>query len=576
MAVEGASVLRYAFGMYGLAIALSCEGVIRIPPPEGEVVEDSAVGGDTGVEVVSDGPNVLLIVADDASWFDFGAYGSPDAITPNLDELAAESIRFTRAYAAAPMCSPARHNLYTGMAPVRSGAYPNHTFVQPGTLSVVQYLREVGYRVALTGKSHVEPDVIFDFEKLGAGPEPELDAVDAFVGEVAEADQPFFLVLGSNEPHTPWDKGDETSWSTEEVTLPPSWVDTPETRLQFTLYHSELEVLDTQVGEVLAMLDAHGVADDTLVLFSSEQGAGFPFAKWTLYEAGIRTALTARLPGVVEPGSVSDALVDSSDLLPTVLELAGVEIPEQMEGRSLVPVLRGEADEGKAFSFAEQTSRGINEGPDQYPIRSVTDGDYRLIVNLTPGVTFTNGITQGEELDVWDSWLAKASLDPNAAERVIAYQHRPAIELYDLAADPYNVENLAELDEHQDRIAALQAELDAWMEDNGDLGVDTELAAEDHQVDTNPAPAMPRALTAEAGSGIVELAWEHDHTSELSGFRVFRSEREHTGYTELVALVEGTNFVDDTAGAGRWCYRVRAVAEDGYESWGSYAACAEP
>jgi N-sulfoglucosamine sulfohydrolase len=162
-------------------------------------------------------PNIVFILADDLTMYDIGCYGSVDAITPTIDSLAANGMQFNRCYQTAPMCSPTRHSIYTGMYPARTGAYPNHTFVSEGTQSVTHYLRELGYRVALSGKRHILPREIFDFEYLGNDNNPQFDLVDAFIADATQKEEPFVLFLTSNEPHTPWDKGDRSPMTRQHL-----------------------------------------------------------------------------------------------------------------------------------------------------------------------------------------------------------------------------------------------------------------------------------------------------------------------------------------------------------------------
>jgi N-sulfoglucosamine sulfohydrolase len=180
-------------------------------------------------------PNFVFIIADDASHFDVGCYGG-QAYTPNLNALAREGMRFTQCYQSSPTCSPTRHNIYTGQYPFKTGAYPNHTFANPGTKSIVHYLKPLGYRVALSGKTHIQPKEVFPFEYLSKGNNPDFGAVETFIAECESNDTPFCLFLTSNEPHAPWDKGDPSRYAANEVELPYTFVDTPETRDAMTRY----------------------------------------------------------------------------------------------------------------------------------------------------------------------------------------------------------------------------------------------------------------------------------------------------------------------------------------------------
>ena len=428
----------------------------------------------------SDRPNLVLMIADDCTWSDLGVYGG-QAKTPNLDRLASEGMKFERCFQAAPMCSPTRHNLYTGIYPVKSGAYPNHTFVKPGIKSLPHYLRQLGYRIGLTGKTHISPKEAFPFEytfvKEGKSKlrEPDFTAVERLIAESKKNGNPFCQVICSKEPHKPNTKGPRHLYPPEKIVLPEYFVDTPSTRKEMQEYFAEITFFDRQVGQVMEILDRQGVADDTLIIVLSEQGSAFPFAKWTCYDAGLRSGLIARWPGEVEPGSLSNAMVEYVDILPTFLEIAGAEIPEALEGRSFLPVLRGETDQHKDFAYGLMTTRGINGGSAYYGIRTIRSDRYHLIWNLTPEARFRNVIVGYDSFQEWD---AKAkSGDEHARRWVNQYYTRPEYELFEPAKDPLEIDNLVGRPEFADTFAELKQRLEAWMAGQGDKGQATEMAA---------------------------------------------------------------------------------------------------
>ncbi|WP_346859417.1 sulfatase [uncultured Draconibacterium sp.] len=427
-------------------------------------------------------PNIVFILADDCTNWDIGCYGSVDSKTPNIDKLASEGMLFTRCYEAAPMCSPTRHNIFTGLYPVKTGAYPNHTNAIQGTESIVQYLSPLGYRVALSGKRHIGPETVFPFQYLGTKNNPEFDLVEGFLKEVKDSQEPFALMLTSNEPHTPWTKGDATQFNPEKIVLPPHYVDTKETREAYCRYLAEINYLDGQVEQALTLLDKYGFTENTLVVFASEQGNSFPFAKWTCYEAGVKSALIAKMPKKIQSGTTSNAIVEYSDLMPTFIDLAGGKVPEKLDGKSLLPIMLGQAEKGKDYAYSLQTTRGIYDGSEYYPIRAVVNDRYRYIWNITPDVEFKNVVNnRGEKGTIWyKSWEEKAVTDANAKALVKRYRSRPEEELYDIIADKWCEKNLAELPEFESIKKVLRSELINWMEECGDEGLKTEMEAFDH------------------------------------------------------------------------------------------------
>ncbi len=431
----------------------------------------------TGSLAAKESLNFLLIMADDLTVNDASVYGG-QAATPNMEALAAQGMRFDRCYQAAPMCSPTRHALYTSLYPVRSGAWPNHTYVYDGVKSIAHYLQAAGYRAGFSGKTHINPPEAFPFEYLSEAAKnknPDFPAVDRFLADCVEQDQPFGLILCSNEPHTPWNKGDPSAYPPEELVLPPVMVDTPATRADYSKYLAEISYFDSQVGQAMELLKKYGLENNTLVVVLTEQGNAFPYAKWTCYDAGLHSGMIVRWPGTVRPGSETQALVEYIDVLPTFFDAAGLTVPDGLDGRSFLPVLTGLADNHKDYVFGLQTSRGIHNGPGYYGIRSVRDAQFRYIRNLTPEITFTNWVTKQ---DWWEEWKAAAA-DGNthASLLVSGYQSRPAEELYNCQADPWNRHNLAGDPELAHVLQRLRNRLDQWMESQGDQGQPTELAA---------------------------------------------------------------------------------------------------
>ncbi len=438
-------------------------------------------------------PNVVLIIADDMTWHDSGAYGSEDVPTPNIDRLAREGMLFRRAFQATAMCAPTRQQIYTGIDPVRSGAYPNHAWVREGTQSVFTYLKAFGYRVGLTGKTHIGPRASFPFEYVGDEeggmsstedlPPVDMNAAEAFINR--KDGKPFFLVVASHNPHGPWTNGDPSIFDPGTFHVPPYMADTPGTRKLMAAYYAEITALDGEVGQVLEMIDKAGLAENTIVIFTSEQGSSVPFAKWTLYDAGIRTDLIVRWPGHVAAGSSTDAMVDYDDVAPTLLAAAGAPPRPDLDGTSFLDVLTGRSDKHRDYIYGVHTNTGIIAG-DPYPIRAVRDGRYKLIVNLESGNRYLNALnnTQRGGWMIRDWTAAAKAGNKRAAERIQAYEHRPPVELYDLGTDPFELRNQADNPALADVRKRLQARLDAWMKQQGDQGIATERQAYDH---INPA-----------------------------------------------------------------------------------------
>ncbi len=422
-------------------------------------------------------PNIVFIIADDLTYSDIGCYGGVNVATPHIDSIASDGMKITRCFQASAMCSPTRHNIYTGLYPIKSGAYPNSTLAKEGTKSVVHFLGDLGYRVALTGKRHIQPESVFPFEYLNEKGDPDLQALERFWSQ--ESGQPSCAFICFNEPHTPWTKGDASEFDPDKLVLPPYFVDTDETRRQLVNYYAEVQDLDQSVGKVIALLDRLEMREKTLLIFVSEQGIAMPFAKWTCYESGLQSAFLARWPGKIAPGSVSNAMIEYVDILPTFIEVAGGASIEVLEGESFMPVLLGQREHHKDYAFALQTTRGISNGSEHYGVRSIRSHRYKYLINLTPETRFQNNLTEdkGGWTAFWKTWVDAAKTDPFAEETVHRYQWRPAEELYDLESDRYEFNNLAGQKDLKEVQHDLRRRLLEWMDQQGDLGQETEMAA---------------------------------------------------------------------------------------------------
>ena len=266
---------------------------------------------------------------------------------------------------------------------------------------------------------------------------------------------------------------------TAKVKLPPYLVDTPRVREDFSNYLAEITYYDSQVGEIVGLLEKHKLTDNTLVMVVSEQGNAFPFAKWTCYDHGLQSAMVVRWPGKVKAGSETDAMVEYVDVTPTFIDVAGGEPIAPVDGLSFLPVLQGKAKVHKEHVFGIMTTRGIINGTDAYAIRSVRDSRYKLILNLNHESKFTNACTK---MPLFQSMIAKAKAGDKTAKRLVhAYQHRPAVELFDMEKDPLEMNNLANHADYKKHVVRLRKKLESWMEEQGDKGVETELKANERQ-----------------------------------------------------------------------------------------------
>jgi N-sulfoglucosamine sulfohydrolase len=428
-------------------------------------------------------PHIVLYLADDLGVDFLGCYGNKTIRTPQIDALAASGVKFTRMFAASPTCSPSRASMYSGLYPLRNGLMGNHTDSRPDVKSLPHYLRDLGYRVVLANKSDVRPQAAYPFEILKATlpPNPnflrryrgeglDVKAVDAFLARHAQEkpEQPLCLVLADNNPHVIWEKNH--TYDPATLPIPPIMVDTPKTRTALANYYQEITTLDERVGQVLGSLKKYGFEQDTLFLFTSDQGPEWPHCKWTAYDTGLRVPFLARWPGRLKAGASSHALLSLVDLLPTFNELAGGKPIEGLDGRSFANVLLGKERHGREFIFASHTGDGeMNKSPQ----RCIRDERFKLIFNLNPERKWTTHFTLVEGIpdshaEVYQTWLAKAKEDALSAHLVNLIERHAQWELYDTRNDPYELTNLIDHLRQDKRVTRLKAELIKWMKEQGD------------------------------------------------------------------------------------------------------------
>jgi uncharacterized sulfatase len=415
-------------------------------------------------------PNIVLFLADDLSWADCSINGGREIRTPNMEKIAKEGMTFSHAFVASPSCAPSRAALLTGLNCARNGAMFNHAKPHPHIKKWPAYFRALGYEVAAIGKTaHYAQVKDYGFDYFSHFNYHEDDCVTAAVSwiEKRESQKPLCLIVGTNWPHVPWPK--DSQYDPDSLTPPSTHVDTTETRKSRALYAQAVANADRDLGLVY---DAarRKFGDNIFFLFSADHGAQWPFGKWNCYDAGIRSPLVILWPGRIAAGARTNAMVSWLDFLPTCLEVAGEKPAGDLDGRSFLPVLLGEKNQHHEYIFTTHSGDGrMNE----YPMRSVRDRNWKYIRNLDPTREFHTHIDRAESMGYWDSWMEKAKTDPKAEAIVQRYLHRPAEELYDLAADADEIRNLAADADQAGRLKELRRLLDEWMSAQKDPGLET-------------------------------------------------------------------------------------------------------
>ena len=425
-------------------------------------------------------PNIVWISNEDMSPR-LGAYGDRVARTPVLDRFAASSIRYTRVFASAPVCAPSRAAIITGMHQSAIGAHHMRTTEDrvpelPGPYLAVppfyvkafpEYLRAAGYYTTNRSKTDYQFGVPFTiWDDLGA---------KAHWRSRRDKSQPFFSVFNLEITHesrifpgSATRKGKPPVTDPARVTVPPYYPDTPAVREDLAYLYDNISTMDAQVGEILRQLEEDGLADTTIVVYWSDHGDGIPRSKRSLYDSGLRVPLMIRLPASfpdARRGTVVDDLVSLIDLAPTMLSLAGVAVPAHMQGRVL---LGPDAGVPPAYVFAARDRMDA-----EYDMmRSARDARFLYIRNFQPELPYAGHIIYRNQSAIMQELLRlHADGKLTGAQALWMRNNRPAEELFDIRADPHQVNDLARDPRYRETLARMRAAVNEWMTRIGDQGL---------------------------------------------------------------------------------------------------------
>ena len=412
-------------------------------------------------------PHLVVLLADDHSAADMSVYGAKDIPTPHLDRMAAAGMVFERAFVNSPSCAPSRAALFTGLHPAKNGAEPNHAKVHAHLKRLPAYLKELGYETVSFGKTshyvHVTEQGFDRAEHFGYHDHAGVQACIDYLKQ-RKSEKPLALVFGTNWPHVPLPQPEGVDPA--KVRVQPMHIDTPEFRHYRARYINAVMKMDAEIGAVYEAAKEHLGIENTFFLQTSDHGAQLPFGKWNLYDEGTRVPLIAQWNGKIAAGARTMALAQWIDVLPTLIEVGGGRPPVDLDGKSLVPVLTGQTDTHRDAIFTTHT--GDND-MNVYPSRSMRTARWKYIRNLHPEFRFTSHIDRSaneDSLAYIASWERAAQTDPQAAFLVKRYRERPAEELYDLEADPFELNNLASSNAAQ--FDEMRRGLDTWMKTTGD------------------------------------------------------------------------------------------------------------
>lgn len=449
-----------------------------------------ALLGSAATASAADRPNILFIIFDDWGWRDAGAYGSTWVKTPHFDRIAKEGILFTNAYTSNPKCSPCRASILTGRNTWQLEEASCHNGLFPAKFAVYPDLMEAGgYSIGLTGKGWGPGDFkhsgrqnnpagpSFDQHKTtppakGIGQNDYSKNFEAFLGQ-REKGKPFCFWMGFQEPHRGYelDSGVRLGKKLEDVVVPPYFPDTSVVRGDLADYAVEVEYADAHIGKALALLEATGELDNTLIVVTSDHGMPFPYVKGQIHEDGFHLPLAMRWGRGIKAGRVVEDFINVRDFAPTFLELGGVKVHEQITGKSLVNILKSDKTgwvENRDYMLAGKERHDLGRPNDWgYPVRAIRTKDYLYVHNFHP-----------ERWPAGNPETDFGNCDPSPTKELLktlggtfyemSFGKRPPDELYRLSDDPSGIRNLANDLAHAEVMNELRERMMGLLKEEGD------------------------------------------------------------------------------------------------------------
>jgi arylsulfatase A-like enzyme len=426
-------------------------------------------------------PNIVFIIGDDVGCYDLGCYGNEQIITPNIDALAAKGLKFDNAFLTTSSCSPSRVSIITGRYPHNTGACELHSPLPAGQVLFPEILKKHGYYTAQAGKWHFGSTPMIHDEKdtVKLGPAVRafnrISAIKEVNGDGGEnmwipflrerpKDKPFFMWFAAYDSHRPWGADDfEVQNKAEDVRVPEFLYDGKATRKDLASYYNEISRLDFYVGEVEKELKRQGIADNTIIIFTSDNGRPFPRSKTRVYDSGMKTPLIIKWPAKIKPAQKTEALVSIIDLAPSLLQVADITPGKTFQGRSFVKLFSNPEQDFRNYTFSEHNWHDY----EAYE-RQVHTKRWLYLINKRP------------QFDAWGP--ADAVVSPSMHELYEAYKKgglkpeqkdifmkpRPEKELFDCKKDPFQFHNLAGNPHFRDIKTKLADVLAEWQAETGD------------------------------------------------------------------------------------------------------------
>lgn len=411
-------------------------------------------------------PNIVVFIADDAG-MDYGCYGNPGISTPNIDRLAAQGIRFEKAFLTSPQSSPSRTSMMTGKFAHTIGTQDLHTGIDANTKMIPFYFKQAGYTTACMLKTHWGPNGDRQFDRIIKGtylPDQGPLSKELFTNYRRFLDdmqgEPFFLWVGFIDPHRPYNRNKCPQVNTpDKVTVPPYLADGEDTRRDLADYYNEISRMDANIGTMLEEMEKRHLLDNTIIVFLSDNGMPFPRAKGTLYDSGIQTPLIFVWDKKIKSGTKhTNGLVSTIDLAPTLLSLAGIDVPEDMYGRGFQDLLFDPSKRGSEYIFSERNWHDT----DEY-IRCVRSEKYKLIYNAYYDLPHGTSMDLSTSLSWYELKKHQRQGTLQKSQSQIFECPRAMVEIYDLENDPDELDNVADLMEYKAPGSVLARKMVEWQ-----------------------------------------------------------------------------------------------------------------
>ncbi|GAB4037045.1 sulfatase-like hydrolase/transferase [Spirosoma gilvum] len=471
-----------------------------------------AYGQQASKAATSGQPNIIWITCEDTSPY-IGAYGDKLVKTPNIDQLAKEGVRYTRAYTTAGVCAPSRAAIITGMYQQSIGAQhmrttgdakyqpvPLYSAVVPEQVKCFpEYLRKAGYYCTNNEKQDyqfVAPVTVWDENGPAASFRNRPRRGDDRRGD--GKDKPFFAVFNFMITHESqlFSRKDSLLIQGSQVTVPPIYPDTKIVRQDIARMLTNIERMDSQVGELIQLLKADGLYDNTIIFFYSDHGGNIPWTKREVLERGTHIPFIIRFPGAANAGTVNNELISAVDFAPTVLSLAGVPIPAYMQGQAFLGKQKAKTPRQYVFAARDRMDSEYDR------VRMVRDKRYRYLYNYMPEKPYYQNLRYRMSIPMMQELVKLRDEGKLDSTQMGWFKTKPVEELYDMDNDPYELHNLATDPKHAKKLIELRSVFQNWTNTVGDMATTPErdmIRQMWNGQDEAPTTATPQVTPAQGG-----------------------------------------------------------------------------